>query len=289
MARVQFIEKNVGFVEVWHDCESIIHVPFIEGGDLKNLLFVSQNAREQSNFYVSARISTLLPTFAKVDKTKLRKWKKSSEDFQKQVVNEELKSKQAQLKIIREELRNIHDEIRLNCSTIRRVAIIRTLSALQKNQYQSLMKVHAKKLTRLIDKKVDIDKHINNLSSYHLSFLERLVLCRGLQFAIPQPTSPRVIQASFEKAYWKLEPLLLSDSKKDLACPTLRSIALNYIANRDPKPPKALLQAINNLKRREGIIITKPDKGSGVVVMDKTDYLRLLCDTSIRDSTKFIE
>lgn len=96
-------------------------------------------------------------------------------------------------------------------------------------------------------------------------------------------------QASFEKAYWKLEPLLLSDSMKDLACATLRSIALNYIASRDPKPPKAFLQAINNLKRREDIIITKPDKGSGVVVMDKTDYLRLLCDTSIRDSTKFIE
>ena len=50
-----------------------------------------------------------------------------------------------------------------------------------------------------------------------------------------------------EKAYWKLEPLLLSDSKKDLACATLRSIALNYIASRDPKPPNALLQAINIL------------------------------------------
>ena len=105
--------------------------------------------------------------------SKLWKWKKSSEDFQKQVVNEELNSKQAQLKIIREELRNIHDEIRLNCSTIRRVAIIRTLSTLQKNQYKSLMKVHAKKLTHLIDKKVDIDKHINNLSSYHRSVVLR--------------------------------------------------------------------------------------------------------------------
>jgi len=37
------------------------------------------------------------------------------------------------------------------------------------------------------------------------------------------------------------------------------------------------------------IIITKPDKGSGVLVMDKTDYLRVLCDASIRDSTKFTE
>ena len=69
----------------------------------------------------------------------------------------------------------------------------------------------------------------------------------------------------------------------------MRSIALNYIASRDPKPPKALLQAINNLKCRMDLIITKPDKGSGVVVMDKTNYLRLLHDASIRDSAKFIE
>ena len=33
VARVQFIEKNVDFVEVWNDCESIIHIPFIEGGE----------------------------------------------------------------------------------------------------------------------------------------------------------------------------------------------------------------------------------------------------------------
>ena len=37
VARVQFAEKNVGFVEVWHDCEGIVHVPFIEGGELVSL------------------------------------------------------------------------------------------------------------------------------------------------------------------------------------------------------------------------------------------------------------
>ena len=118
---------------------------------------------------------------------------------------------------------------------------------------------------------------------------EKLVLCRGLKFAIPQQTPSRDIQASFEKAYWKLEQLLLSDSKKDLACATLRSIALNYIVRRSPTPPKALLQAINNLKHCDDIVITKPKKGSGVVVMDKADYLRLLCDASVRDSTKFTQ
>ena len=214
-----------------------------------------------------------------MDETKLRKWKKSSADFQKQAVIEELKSKLAQLKTIQEELRNIQDEIRSNCSTIRRVAIIRILSSLQKSQFQLLMRTHAQKLTPLFYKKGDVDKHINNLSSYNLSFFEKLVLCRGLQFAVPQQTSPRDIQASFEKAYWKLEPLLLSDSKKDLACATLRSIALNYIAIRGPTPPKALIQAINNFKRPDDIVNNKPDKGSGIVVLDKADYLRLFTVT----------
>ena len=35
-------------------------------------------------------------------------------------------------------------------------------------------------------------------------------------------------------------------------------------------------------------MITKPDKGSGVVVMTKSDYDRLLCEASINDNTKFI-
>ena len=38
VAGVQFIEKHVGFAEVWHDRESIIHLPFIEGGELVSLL-----------------------------------------------------------------------------------------------------------------------------------------------------------------------------------------------------------------------------------------------------------
>ena len=94
------------------------------------------------------------------------------------------------------------------------------------------------------------------------------------------------VQASFEKAYWKLEPTL-PDDKKELATATLRSIALNYIEQKGPKPPKALVRSINQLKKRSDIVISKPDKGSGVVEMDKSDYLRLLSEASINDSTKF--
>ena len=69
----------------------------------------------------------------------------------------------------------------------------------------------------------------------------------------------------FEKAYWKLEPRLPEECR-NLAASTLRSVALSYIHRKGPKPPETLLRAIHQLKRRDDIVVTKPDKGSGVVI-----------------------
>ena len=46
---------------------------------------------------------------------------------------------------------------------------------------------------------------------------------------------------------------------------------------------KPLVRSIQKLKKREDIAITKPGKGSGVVVMDKFEYIRLLNEASIDD------
>ncbi|MCT4624122.1 MAG: hypothetical protein N4A46_10910, partial [Schleiferiaceae bacterium] len=59
------------------------------------------------------------------------------------------------------------------------------------------------------------------------------------------------------------------------------------IERKSPRPPRALQRSINQLKKRDDIIISKPDKGSGVVVMDRSDYVRLLSEASINDETKF--
>ena len=112
-------------------------------------------------------------------------------------------------------------------------------------------------------------------------------LCRGLKFAIPQRISNFEIKASFEKAYWNLERHLNSENSKELAAATLRSIALNYINRKGPSPPKQLLTAIKQLKRCDDIVITKPDKGPGVVVMDKSKYIHLLSEASVNDTSKF--
>ena len=55
-----------------------------------------------------------------------------------------------------------------------------------------------------------------------------------------------------------------------------------------PTPPKSMLTAIGQLKKRDDIVITRPDKGSGVLILDKTEYVSLLKESSISDGTKFI-
>ena len=94
--------------------------------------------------------------------------------------------------------------------------------------------------------------------------------------------------ASFEKAYHVIEQNL-SDDKKELTTATLRSITLNYIERKGPSPPKALRRAINHgtTKKRNDIVVTKPDKGTGVVVMNKAQYTELLNKASIDNEEKF--
>ena len=49
---------------------------------------------------------------------------------------------------------------------------------------------------------------------------------------------------------------------------------------------KECFSVINKLRRNESIIITKPDKGSGVVILNKDDYIEKM-NNILRDETKF--
>ena len=188
---------------------------------------------------------------------------------------------------LKKQLNEIYDEIRQKCSSIRYLYILKTIVLLRKKQYDKMMTGHISKVARMLRRDVDVEEHILNISSHQLTFFQKLVLCRGLKFAIPQnQISAMEIKANFEKAYWQLEPTLC-DSKKELAAATLRSIALNYIEHKGPRPPKTLVRSINQLKKRDDIVIRKPDKGSGIVIMNKSDYVRLLSEASINDETKF--
>ena len=85
-----------------------------------------------------------------------------------------------------------------------------------------------------------------------------------------------------------LETRTKTEENKELAAATLHSIALNYIKRKGPTPPKSMLRAIDQLKKRDNTVITRPDKGSRVVILDKTECVSLLKESSISDETKFV-
>lgn len=96
----------------------------------------------------------------------------------------------------------------------------------------------------MLSKTEDIDENITNMSSYKLSFFEKLVLSRVFKFSLPQKVKPLEIKAAFEQLYWRIEPKLERD-KREFTSVTLKSIALNYVKHKSSTPSKALLRAVS--------------------------------------------
>jgi len=162
----------------------------------------------------------LTPTFAKVDQEKHRKWKQSSETFTRNIIAKELQEKEKQSASLKLEINSIYDEIRRSCSSFRYSCVLRTMINLRRKYHNEVVNTHTKKISWLLYKETDVDEQILNISSYELSFFQKLVLCHGLKFAIPQRISSIEVKASFEKAYWRREPNL-PDNLKELTAATL--------------------------------------------------------------------
>ena len=63
-----------------------------------------------------------------------------------------------------------------------------------------------------------------------------------------------LIKVSFQKACWNLERHLPKKNLHELAAATLPSVALECYNSSGPKPPKALLQAAEDLKKCVDIV-----------------------------------
>lgn len=153
---------------------------------------------------------------------------------------------------------------------------------------------HKRKLDRLRGSDLlNPDKLITNLSSYRLNDTEKSILVLGLNFAI----TPSKIKASnfavpIETLARKLKTLPLwrnSGISWTAVNAKLRELAFTSTHSYRPKNfnlSKKQFAALTKLRRNKNIIILKPDKGNGVVVMDRTDYISKMMDI-LHDTNKF--
>ena len=117
---------------------------------------------------------------------------------------------------------------------------------------------------------------------------------KGLKFGLSHSIfSPYInktdIYASFESIYQSMKSHLI-DKRNDSKLGVEFSHVARLYAN-SFKPSNKYIETHNVLKRlrkNQDITILKPDKGNGVVILNKTDYIKGISDI-LNDSHKFKE
>ena len=138
------------------------------------------------------------------------------------------------------------------------------------------------------------DDIIFNYSHRVLTETEKMVLARGLRFCLPpKKVDVNDVKCSFELLFRDLKrsgPPLTAENEDRLKS-QLKHISYSYIYTYDFSKQKQILskeewEALNDLRKDDSIIITRPDKGNGVVIINKLDYLNKMKQL-ISDETKF--
>uniref|UniRef100_A0A5K4F1X7 Reverse transcriptase domain-containing protein n=1 Tax=Schistosoma mansoni TaxID=6183 RepID=A0A5K4F1X7_SCHMA len=137
------------------------------------------------------------------------------------------------------------------------------------------------------------DKYVSNLSTVRLSVFEKEALSLGFNFSVAHTKiSDLSIDAQFESLYDQLNPLVPTTlDKKNWLKVKLVDVAHHFhgsqVRQRSILTPKHFA-ALKNLQCRSDIVILRPDKGSGVVVINKCEYKDKMLSI-LGDQSKFLQ
>ena len=158
---------------------------------------------------------------------------------------------------------------------------------------QSIIRTHEKKLRNLKKNRSNPFTHeevVKNCSTKNLSFEELNIPKFGLNHSLPPLKLRKTnVFVSFEM----IHRLLREDLKNDTDKPTLKAqlshLANSYVYNYQPSRSTLTKHRIlKKLRNDKEIVILRPDKGSGVVVLNRSDYEKSIKNL-INDKTKFKE
>ena len=159
--------------------------------------------------------------------------------------------------------------------------------SLQKSLYTQQKKLSS--LTRDCNLRIfTANETITNLTQYELSQEESDLLKAGLYFSIqPDKIRKSEIFTTFEKIHRSFLNNLKSEETKSQIKAHLSYLANSYFYNYKPSP-RILRQhrVLRNLRKNKDIVITKPDKGNRVVILDRKLYNNAI-EEIISDTSKF--
>ena len=219
-------------------------------------------------------------------------------DTQKKLLSQEIKTKEKQISRLKNRVSSLHSQLRARTWYIDYNHFRSLIEKVTTRKIAGAKAIHMKKLHNLgytPFKEIAADKVLFNFSSRVLSPAEESLLSKGLKFALPpRQLSLEKYLLTFERLYESLQkyPEYLGENSqfgsfKD----KLRNLAFSTFERFKKHNPKPVLskeeqKALKSLAKDKSLVITRPDKGNGVVLMDKQDYLNRV-NNVLEDTSKF--
>ena len=247
-------------------------------------------------FLRKCKESEVYPKFVRWRNINQLRRKKKQHRFHKLLLNEAINEKNANISNLQKVNSQLKAEIFGNITWMKAKLIIFSTNRLLYREKNKISQRHAKKFQRLMDMKTAADKLENNpnevivnLSGQKLTPEQTEVLILGLRHGLAtRPNSLEMMAVSEDiydqldkKNIWK-EGLFVKDKVKN----SLRSFTYNCL-DLDLKEYFVDRKRIRILAdMTKTLSILKPDKGNGIVVLKRSDYVTSL-KSIFENKTKF--
>ena len=222
----------------------------------------------------------------------------SYKTFQCQLLNGELSSKEKRISILRTEYSKLQDAIQEQLSFFEFRMFKHHKDSIVQAFIDKCKKTHVKKLHHLGIynelKPCDPNSVIHNLSSKTIPERVKTLLAFGLDFRLPvwKPSFYH-FHLSSEKLIHALSDLPLRDGVSfDDVKRSVGSICQRFYDNFDssklfsPIFTRSDVALLKSFSSDKSIVIAKPDKGRGVVILDRATYVKKM-ETIVSDTSKF--
>ena len=219
--------------------------------------------------------------------------------FQCKILRKELNSKRLLAGTLAEERKNNHQKLKLTLSYLDFNHIICYIAKLNTKKIEKVKDIQRKKLFKLGLRsqydKIPYEKIIFNYSSITLSDLQKEALSYGLKFAFSPLKLNYVKHFSSFETFFKnlsLEPVLniMPDTLNYIKM-RIQNIAYRSFYSFRPYESlrhKKFRSSLKELSKIQDLLIMKPDKSNGIVLLNKQDYKDKMLNI-IQDSSKFVE
>ena len=247
-------------------------------------------------FLLYCQLNDIVPNFVK-----FRLYKSSLyhtafyRDSTRELLQLEIRSKERLVDQHTSTSQRLFDTLKSTLSFIDFIYVKNTLFHNNESFVSNVKKTHTNKLLRLGINKPKLPNGLTtvfNFSKYVLSEREDFLLSLGLDFCLPN-YKPNLssfylpIELLFQRLRSLSLPCNFSDLQRDLQSLSQRT----YNALRPRWLPffrKDDYILMKELAKNPDIVILRPDKGRGTVILDKADYINKM-STILQDNTKFLK